>query len=577
VAYLTPRPFRRREVLVGKFRHIVLLGWLLFTIACASARPAAPPGLEPTPPSPEAPSREVRDLIVMVLDAASRPIVGASVVVHYTEDAEHGIPCERVSDGNGFTHCAINAPSVRVSVQKTGYEDALVDLPDGTHNVHLTRAVVPVGSGVGQAPWKGRLKLAPNNRGFIDEDGQWVLPLCAHFGEAFSAYVRRPADVEAQLIAIKQAGYDCIRFWDTLGYYQGAWRDKEVMPWSFTNDGWPDRNPRQIPATPNYYWQLREFLLALKRIGLTAHHTRGDLNGQATSRVVDHAERVAQLYDEIGWDVLALWEANNEDFQNGSFGPEGLRRIAEPAKRRGAITASSCPGACSEELHDLKAFTQGFSIFYVHGYRSGESTDRLRHIFSLGYEAHEWTDVRLGWQGEPTGPNDRPGLGVTVNYVNDVEELALLAAQSLMTRQAWVYMSQCGVFWHCRIDEHPGFFAVPRMRAKLATFAPDVMTWRLTHRGRGDAAWCGPDGCRGDSSHARIDQAISPDGRKVVATVHGGIREVKNFMGCTAKVQLLAAQADESIDVADDITVPAGAVFELPRYRVGRLLFAECQ
>lgn len=534
------------------------------------------PPPDPPPPDPEPepePSHPIVDLVVLVKDAASGPIVGATVAVHYKAGDElRGIPCERVSDGNGFIHCGINASSVNVSVQKAGYQDRLVDLPPGMHNVHLERVVIPVGPGVGQAPWQGRLRIAPNQRGFIDESGRSLLPLFAHFGEAFSAFTRRPADVEAQLIAIKQAGYDGVRFWDVLGFYDGAWAGKEVTPYDFAN-----QSGRLISATPNYYRQLRDFLGLLRTIGLAAHHTRGDLNRISLGRVVEHAEKVAQIYDEIGWETLALFEGNNEDFQNGSFGPDGLRRIVEPAKRRGALVASSCPGACSEEADDLRAFTRGFDVFYVHGYRSGDSTDRLRHVYSLGYEAHHFGDARLGWQGEPTGPNDRPGLGVTVGAVNSVEELALLAATSLLSRQAWVYMSQCGVFWHCRIDTHPGFFAVPRMRAALERFAPDVMSWRLAHRGRSDAVWCSTEGCRGDSSNARVDQAVSPDGRKVVASIHGGMRVIKNFMSCQASVQLLAAQPDESIEIVNDIIVPAGAVFELPPYRVGRLMFAECQ
>ncbi|HXG87359.1 MAG TPA: hypothetical protein VNJ02_03405, partial [Vicinamibacterales bacterium] len=37
-------------------------------------------------------------------------------------------------------------------------------------------------------PWVGRLQKASNDRGYIDSSNAFVLPLCRHFGEAFSAF-----------------------------------------------------------------------------------------------------------------------------------------------------------------------------------------------------------------------------------------------------------------------------------------------------------------------------------------------------------------------------------------------------
>jgi hypothetical protein len=428
------------------------------------------------------------------------------------------------------------------------------------------------------SPWHGRLRIARDQRGFVDERGEWVLPIFAHFGEAFSAFVRRPADVERQLRAIKAAGYDGIRFWDTLGYHANAWRGKEVMPWAFTND-----RGERVEATPSYYQRLSEFLLALRGAGLTAHHSRGDLNGIALERVVQHAEVVAALYDTIGWDINALFEGNNEDFQNGSFGPEGLRRIVEPASRRGALVASSCPGRCSEQESDLRKYTKGFSVFYVHGARPGTPSDRLRRIFTLGTEANRFGEARLGWQGEPIGPNERVGPGVTVAHTENVEELALLAGMSLVARQAWVYMSQCGVFWHCAIESQRGFTIVPRIRESLKAVAPDVMSWPLTHAGRDDALWCVPAGCGGpnhvtDSNrHALVYQAVHPELRRVVLLVHGGPkpRAIRNVMGCDADVTIARVEGAESI-AARTVHVSAGADLALD-YDIGQLLLAQCR
>src|SRR5688572_5347211 len=206
--------------------------------------------------------------------------------------------------------------------------------------------------------WSGRLQIG--DRVFVDGTGQPVLPLCAHFMEGFSAWVRRPAEVEQQLRVIKDADYDCIRFLDNLGEYS-AWRGKEISPFTWTNaDG------IHVEATPGYYEKLQQFLELLKQIGLAAHHSRGDLGRYKPAvpleRVVEHSKRVAAIYDQVGWHVLALYEANNEDFQNGNFGPSGLRRIVEPVKARGAIVASSCPGQCTEEKSHVLAYSRGFSV-----------------------------------------------------------------------------------------------------------------------------------------------------------------------------------------------------------------------
>ncbi|MBA3271670.1 MAG: hypothetical protein H0T71_14295 [Acidobacteria bacterium] len=519
------------------------------------------------PPTIKAPDEPVlaipyQDLVVSMLDGAGKAIVGAEVVTP-THDS-------RISDGNGFSHMAVPG-QVLVVVSAEGFDTKEIDLPPKTHRVHLTRTKQTMKR---TAQWTGRLSVSKDQRCFQDETGDCQLPVLAHFGEAFSAYVRRPMEVEAQLVAIKAAGYDGIRFWDTLGY-DGAWLNKEVMPWAFMN-----KSGQRIPATLHYYTRLREFVKTLQAIGLTAHHTRGDLNGRSLNEVVGHAERVAAIYDDIGWDVMALFEGNNEDFQNGSFGAEGLLRIVGPGARRGAITASSCPAGCTEKVEDLKAFTKGFSVFYVHGYRDGEPTDKLRHIFSLGYEAEAFGDRRLGWQGEPTGPNEFPGFGVTVGHTENVEELALLAVQSLMSRQVWVYMSQYGVFWNGRIETHKGFAAVPRMRDVLEKFAPDVMSYSITHGGRGDAKFKSTTGYYGDPGvsvgPARIDQAYSKDGQRVVATVHGGKgpATIRNLMGCAADVTLVHANADESVE-AHTFRTEANATLAI-KYRVGRLLLAQC-
>jgi hypothetical protein len=430
-------------------------------------------------------------------------------------------------------------------------------------------------------PWQGRLSIATSDRGFIDAAGAWQLPLCAHFGEGFSAYVHGKTvdgvSVEEQLRTIKSAGYDCIRSWIHLGFYQSGWKRREVTPFSFAAD-----DGTRISPTTQYYERLMAFVGLLDSIGLRLHLTQGDLNGVPRNAVRQHYRRVAELLDERGLrHVIALVEAINEDHVNGAFGPATLLEWVEPFKSRGYIVASSCPTACSEEADAVTAYSRGFSVRYYHGHRTGDATDRLRHIFTTTYETPPGTP-RLAWEGEPIGPNNFSGPGVSGNHTEDAEELGLLPVQRLIARGAWTYMSQCGVFWHCRIETHTAFHVVPKMRNVLRDFAPEVMTWpTLVHGGRPEAVLVSPIGYhdpgRRSEGPARIDQVVSPDARKAVAVVYGGSgrKPVQNRMGCTIRLKVVRPMADQSIDM-QTFTLAAGETIDM-EFRIGRLLLAECQ
>lgn len=412
------------------------------------------------------------------------------------------------------------------------------------------------------APWTGQLFASGDGRALVDERGVPVLPVIAHFGEAFAAYVRRPREVEVQLLAMKQAGYDGIRFWDNLGYYT-AWRGREVTPFGFYAE-----DNEWVPRTLGYYSRLREFVTLLKRYGLVAHHSRGDLNTVSLNQLMEHSRTVRAIYDEVGLETLALYEGNNEDWQNGNLRPDGLRLVVEPFRAAGVLTALSHH---SEEPDDVRDYATD-SLFYVHGFRRGEPTDRIRHVFSVSYERH--ADVpRLGWQGEPIGP------GSSVGTTSDPEELGLLAAISLLSRQAWTYMSGHGVFWDGPLDGQPGFHTVPRVRAFIGEHAPDVMTFhRLVHGGRQDAVLVSPDDYFDpdlgiDEGPARIDQAIAEDGR-VVAVVHGGQgrRRVQNRSSRTYRLYI-ARPDSEGLQVRSTVLL-SNQITELEDYRVGRILVA---
>src|SRR5687767_9777013 len=70
------------------------------------------------------------NLNVVVLDAAARPIVGATLTIGADE---------RRTDGRGFVNFAVPGP-VLVDVVAPGYRSKRVDLPPGNHRVHLELA-----------------------------------------------------------------------------------------------------------------------------------------------------------------------------------------------------------------------------------------------------------------------------------------------------------------------------------------------------------------------------------------------------------------------------------------------------
>lgn len=346
----------------------------------------------------------------------------------------------------------------------------------------------------------GRLRLAGMH--FVDDAGD-VLPVFCHFGEALSAFVRRPNAVRQQLDAIAAAGYHGVRFWDVLGYYDGAWSGREVTPVPFAN-----RRGQPVGATPHYYAQLRAFLQACDERQLAVMHDRGDLNSWTGAQKPRHLREVGALYRGLGatgYRVLAgLW-ACNEGYQNGVTTPEEaadlIRAFAEGAGALPDVRGLSAPNI--PELHDLRAWSvDPATIVTIHPSRDSGTHHRIRHVFTNGYEKCAAIG-KPGWNTEPTGPGPR----VTVGREEDPAVLGALAAVSLISRQAWTYMSSRGVIWHGPIEQQPGFASVPALCRRLPD---DVM--RFETLGHGGSHWqqVRPLVAEGDN---RFDYAAHGDGR----------------------------------------------------------------
>lgn len=363
------------------------------------------------------------------------------------------------------------------------------------------------------APGLRRLvgQLRVQGQTFVDDAGL-VLPMFCHFGEAFSAFVRRPDAVRTELAAIAAAGYQGLRFWDVLGYYDQnrpgtpawtAWAGREVTPVGFTAF-----SGRRIEPTPQYYDRLADFLRACRAAGLVVHHSRGDLNAWTTEQMQQHCALVGDVQRSVGVDSIALNEACNESWQNGVPGVAQLRRMVDVMGSHALKATSAADDGYGGELPESVA-KFAYDVHVVHGYRGGESHNRISHIHALGYDTLPHYK-KPGWQGEPAGPGD----GVSVGREEHPEALCLMAATALSTRQAWVYMSGHGVFWNGSIATMPGFHAVARVPALLPA---DIMTWpELIHGGdrfRGRRVLVAHPGGAVPERFYRADHVLHPDGR----------------------------------------------------------------
>jgi hypothetical protein len=354
------------------------------------------------------------------------------------------------------------------------------------------------------SPLAGRLRI--DGRVYLDDSGP-VLPVFCHFGEAFSRYTRNRDAVRAQLDTVARAGYHGIRFWTVLsGPY---WSGREVYE----------------AFTPDYWGQMRDFLLDLKARKLRAVISQGGTGAVDIPDRFGYAQRMSDVLDQTGTaDVVAIFEGANESWQTGEPDPNRLAQFVGWVKsRHPAIlcTISAPPGEGADELNAWSI--PPADLFDVHGYRGGHWWDKVRHIFSIPYEGQP--QKRLGWQGEPTGPG--AAVSVTENkHELDDDTLAAMCAMSLMSRQAWCYMSGPGVLFDSPIDAQPGFWTVPRMRDALPR---DVMGFdALIH---GGTRWAN-ERVFAAEGETRCDHALSADGR-FVAVIYGPTLSYTQVRGAT--------------------------------------------
>ncbi len=305
---------------------------------------------------------------------------------------------------------------------------------------------------------RGQLRI--KDGGFADDTGP-CLPVFCHAGDLFSAYTRTPDPVLAQLSVIAQASYRGIRFWTTLGgpYWENIWR------------------PVGPDLTEQYWARLYDFLVELRARGLSVLISQGDV-GQIRDRR-GFMRQLASIVNDVGPDVAAIVDGGNEAWQTGEPDPAKLSEMV-------SVFRAVCPGpllTLTSPQGETKAELDTYSIppadlFDVHGARGGHWWDKVRHIFSVAYE--QKPAKRLGIQSEPTGPGELVSVTDFKNELTD-DTLAAMAVMSLLSRQAWVYMSGHGVVWRGPLESQPGFWSVPKA---VALLPKDITSWpSLCHGG----------------------------------------------------------------------------------------------
>jgi hypothetical protein len=344
----------------------------------------------------------------------------------------------------------------------------------------------------------GQLQIESGG-GFV-VNGRPVLPILCHFGDALSRWARgQQGAVAADLDDIAAAGYHGIRFWSTIGGDSDFWRGRGVGP----------------VETPDYWSHVQAFLEALRDRGLVCQLSQGDVRNNVIPDRRSFALEMADRVNAVGPHVVALFEAANESRDTGE--PDA-RRLAEFAQwfheRCPAPLCALSSFTGTEDVAILNDFSRAPAhVFVCHGYRGGRWWDKTRHIFSLVYEGKP--SKRLGWQGEPAGP------GALVSAIDhkgelDADALCAMAAQSLLTRQAWVYFSGPGVKSDDgeRLQGMPGFHEVPRVRTLLPA---DVMRYDEVFHGGDSWARQRIFAAQGE---VRADHAYYRDGR-FVCLVYG--------------------------------------------------------
>ena len=352
----------------------------------------------------------------------------------------------------------------------------------------------PLGGSPTPAPTVGRLRLS--GAGFSDDSGP-VLPLYAHAGDLFWLFTVDEARAKAEIDDVAHAGYRGLRVWLQLGC-------GTATPDCRPGDYWYGRviGP---DYTPGYADKLAAFRDYVRSRGLRLVASQGDV-----TQLRDRASYFRQLAAiDAEAPFLDVMDGANEANMTGANDPrwvaQGVRWYQE-AGGQALLTISAAPAEVKEEVDPWSIAPA--HLWELHSYRGDFLDDKIRHIFSAGYEGG--FRLPFGIQAEP------PGNGALVSAIDNRHEIddegaPLLMVASFIGRAAHVWFAGEGVKIDRGLKTETGFWTSPRTAAWLPR---DMMAWpHVYHAGRSRGILGPVDAPRGEV--VRTDCRESTDGRAV--------------------------------------------------------------
>jgi len=392
---------------------------------------------------------------------------------------------------------------------RTAYDIAAGLSPDSSKMKHLAELDEELGStptpipGVHPFPLVGQLRYGNN---CYQDDAGPVNPVMVHSGDLIGqGLVYGVARITPILDQFVAAGYHGVRSWINVDAKPDNpfWSTKPAPRWNLLDNKQLFVEILQEGAKRNLRWHLAS----------------GGLDGLSNERENEMFDFLAEAIGIVGPQYFALIETCNEVRDTGDPDdkePSELERLIQRVRNHHpSLLYSLSAYTGTEDREILSSYTPSFgSHYYLHGYRGGHYWDKIRHIFSNGYEALTGDPKLkyLGWQGEPFGPGRLVSATDNKHELNK-DVMVLAAAMSVMARNTWTYMSGPGVIAYDEpFASMAGFNETPIV---IQSLPRDLMTFRtLSHSGENK---------RGTRIHVaegevRADYAIHDDGRYVEIT-----------------------------------------------------------
>jgi hypothetical protein len=367
------------------------------------------------------------------------------------------------------------------------------------------------------SPRSGALRIASDGKSYADDKGRY-LPVIMHAGDLLSRVIRGLRGDESHLAFVNESldvmaayEYDGARTWvATYGPQEGTfWWQRDVNP-----------NDPLLDAAVLWYCH------ALKARGLGWLVSMGDVSMLISplSERMAFARRIARLIASVDPSLVLGVDGGNEAWQTGEPDPSRLRQIVQAFREIIPCDVWSCTSGESERKDHVDLYAG--SVADRHGWRDGETWDKIRHIFSPMvegvYDAYLLIDSEMFGYGRNVSATDEHSMRtMTANTIR------MAVVQSLASRQIPVVMSSVGVISDGMVERLGGgrfrpifdggerfadIMGIDSAKVARKLVPNDIMAWPTRCHGG-----AGQTGRRVRAVPAldetRADQAFSSDGR----------------------------------------------------------------